>query len=75
VEALVHGNDDYTAWQTGIVALGFQPAPHTSMGFKAGARKTSGEDLSGYIGIELGKDFQEPVRVISASRGEQESSE
>jgi hypothetical protein len=57
VEAIFHGNDDYTAWQTGLVVLGFQPAPRTSLGFKAGARKTSGEDLSGYIGIELARDF------------------
>jgi hypothetical protein len=57
MEAIFHGNDDYAAWQTGLVVLGFQPAPHTSLGFKAGARKTSGEDLSGYIGIELARDF------------------
>ena len=40
-----------------LSTLGFQPAPHTSLGFKAGARKTSGENLSGYIGIELARDF------------------
>lgn len=57
MEAIFHGNDDYTAWQAGLVALGFQPAPHTTLGFKAGARKTSGEDPSGYIGIELARDF------------------
>jgi hypothetical protein len=57
VETIFHGNDDYTAWQAGLVVLGFQPAPHTSLGFKSGARKTSGEDLSGYIGIELARDF------------------
>jgi hypothetical protein len=57
MEAIAHGNDDYTAWQAGLVALGFQPAPHTSLGLKAGTRKTSGEDYSGYIGIELARDF------------------
>jgi Cellulose biosynthesis protein BcsS len=57
IEAIAHGNDDYTAWQAGLVALGFQPAPHTSLGFKVGARKTSGEDPSGYLGVELARDF------------------
>lgn len=57
MEAIFHGNHDYTAWQTGLVVLGFEPAPHTSLGFKAGARKTSGENLSGYIGFELARDF------------------
>ncbi len=57
MEAIAHGNDDYTAWQAGLVMLGFQPAPHTSLGFKAGTRKTSGEDFSGYLGIELARDF------------------
>ena len=57
VEAIFHGNDDYNAWQAGLVVLGFQPAPRTSLGFKAGTRKTSGEDFSGYIGIELARDF------------------
>jgi len=57
VEAIFHGNDDYNAWQAGVVVLGFQPAPRTSLGLKAGTRKTSGEDLSGYIGIELARDF------------------
>jgi len=57
VEAIFHGNDDYNAWQAGFVLLGFQPAPHTSLGFKAGAKKTSGEALSGYVGIELARNF------------------
>jgi hypothetical protein len=52
VEAIFHGNNDYTAWQAGLVLLGFKPAPHTSLGFKAGARKTRDENLSGDIGIE-----------------------
>lgn len=57
MEAVFHGNDDYNAWQSGVVALGFQPAPRTSLGLKAGVRKSSGEDLSGYLGIELARDF------------------
>jgi hypothetical protein len=39
------------------VVPGFQPAPRTSPGFKAGVRKTSGNELTGYIGIELERDF------------------
>ena len=58
MEAIFHGNDDYTAWQAGLVVLGFQPVPRNSLGFRAGTRKTSEEDLSGYIGIELARDFQ-----------------
>ena len=57
MEAIFHGNDDYNAWQTGFVLLGFQPAPHTLLGFKAGAKKTSGETLSAYVGIELAGNF------------------
>jgi hypothetical protein len=57
VEAIFHGNDDYNAWQAGFVLLGFQPAPHTLLGFKTGAKKTSGEALSAYVGIELARNF------------------
>jgi hypothetical protein len=55
VEAIFHGNDNVR--QAGLVLLGLQPAPRTSPDIKPGTRKTSGEDLSGYIGIELARDF------------------
>ncbi|MGB7932285.1 MAG: cellulose biosynthesis protein BcsS [Gammaproteobacteria bacterium] len=38
VEVVSHGNDDNTAWQAGLVLLGFQPAPLTLPGFKAGTK-------------------------------------
>ena len=57
VEVLLHGNDDYWAWQAGVVMLDIQLTPQTSLGLKGGARKTSGEDIGAYLGFELAKSF------------------
>jgi Cellulose biosynthesis protein BcsS len=38
VETTSHGNDDNTAWQAGLMVPGFQPAPRTLPGFKAGTK-------------------------------------
>ncbi len=57
IEAVFHGNDDYSAWQTGLLLQDFQPAPQTSLGLKFGARKTRGEDIGGYVGIELSRAY------------------
>lgn len=57
VEAVFHGNDDYSAWQAGVVMLDIRLTPVTSLGLKGGARKTSGEDIGAYLGIELTRSF------------------
>lgn len=57
LEAVFHGNDDYSAWQAGAVLLDIRLAPQASMGLKCGARKSSGEDMGAYIGIELARSF------------------
>ena len=57
VEAIFHGNDDYAAWQAGVVMLDIRLTPGASLGLKGGARKTDGEDLGAYLGIELAKSF------------------
>jgi len=57
VEAIFHGNDDYAAWQAGVVMLDIRLVPGTSLGLKGGARKTDGEDLGAYLGVELAKSF------------------
>lgn len=57
VEAVFHGNDDYSAWQAGVVMLDIRLTPETSLGVKGGARKTDGDDAGAYIGIELGRSF------------------
>ena len=57
IEAVFHGNDDYSAWQAGLLLQDFHPAPQTLLGLKCGARKTRGEDIGGYIGIELSRTY------------------
>jgi hypothetical protein len=57
VETIFHGNDDYAAWQAGVVMLDIRLAAGTSLGLKGGARKTDGEDIGAYLGIELARSF------------------
>ena len=57
VEAVFHGNADYATWQAGVVMLDIRLASGTSLGFKGGAKKNDGEDISAYLGIELAKSF------------------
>jgi hypothetical protein len=57
VELVFHGNDDYSAWQSGLVLVDLHPVSHTSLGLKGGIRKSSGEDVGAYVGIELGRTF------------------
>jgi len=57
LEAVFHGNDDYSAWQAGAVLLDIQLSPQASMGLKCGARRSSGEDTGAYIGLELARSF------------------
>lgn len=57
VEAVFHGNDDYSAWQAGVMLLELHPALHTSLGLKSGVRKSSGESIGAYVGLELGRTY------------------
>jgi hypothetical protein len=57
VEVVFHGNDDYSAWQAGVVMLDIRLTPGTSLGLKGGARKIGGEDIGAYLGIELARSF------------------
>jgi hypothetical protein len=57
LEVVLHGNDDYSAWQAGAVVLDIRLTPQASLGLKGGARKTSGADTGAYLGIELARSF------------------
>jgi len=57
LEAVFHGNDDYSAWQAGVVMLEIRLTPETALGVKGGARKTDGDNTGAYIGFELGRSF------------------
>lgn len=57
VEAVFHGNDDYAAWQAGVVMLDIRLGPGTSLGLKGGARKIDDEAIGAYLGIEFARSF------------------
>jgi hypothetical protein len=57
VETVFHGNDDYAAWQAGLMMLDIRLAPGTSLGLKGGARKIDGEDIGAYLGLEFARSF------------------
>jgi hypothetical protein len=56
-ELIVHGDPDYRAWQWGWFVTGFEPVPKSSIGFKAGVRKTEKADLGAYFGLEFSRMF------------------
>jgi hypothetical protein len=57
LEVVVHGNDDYSAWQAGAVLLDIRLSQQVSLGLKGGARESSGEDMGAYLGVELARSF------------------
>jgi len=57
LELVLHGNDDYSAWQAGIVILDIRLAAQTLLGLKGGARKNDSQSTGGYFGIELAHAF------------------
>jgi hypothetical protein len=56
-ELVVQGDPEYRAWQYGWVLTGFAPVRNSSLGVKAGVRKTEHADAGGYLGVEFSQLF------------------